>query len=198
MRYGLSMVAAVCGMVGSTALPVSAGEEKPVEMSAVPAAVRAAAEKAAAGVEFSKAMMEMEHGQKVYELQGMKDGKKVEVDVMEDGRVDEIETEIMMDAVPAEVSAVLKKRVPDFKPKFIEKSERPMKAEGSDAAGSDAAAAGSDAAAGGSESEVYYEFEGQEGEMACDVEVSADGKKVIIEENDDKDERAGQPSEGAK
>jgi len=172
------MATLVCGVVGSIALPARAAEEKPVEMTAVPAVVKAAAEKAAPKAKLTKAMMEMEHGQKVYELQGMMDGKKIEVDVMEDGRVDEIETEIMMDAVPAEVSAALKKRVPDFKPKFIEKSERPMMA------------AGSDAAAAGSKPEVYYEFEGQEGEMACDVEVSADGKTLLIEENDDKDERA--------
>ncbi len=176
MRCGLSMATLVCGVVGSIALPARAAEEKPVEMTAVPAVVKAAAEKAAPKAKLTKAMMEIEHGQKVYELQGMMDGKKIEVDVMEDGRVDEIETEIMMDAVPAEVSAALKKRVPNFKPKFIEKSERPMMAAGG--------------GAGDGEAEVYYEFEGQEGEMACDVEVSADGKTLLIEENDDKDERA--------
>jgi len=169
------MATLVCGVVGSIALPARAAEEKPVEMTAVPAVVKAAAEKAAPKAKLTKAMMEIEHGQKVYELQGTMDGKKIEVDVMEDGRVDEIETEIMMDAVPAEVSAALKKRVPDFKPKFIEKSERPMM---------------SAAGAAGGTPEVCYEFEGQEGEMACDVEVSADGKTLLIEENDDKDERA--------
>ena len=62
------------------------GTEVPIDLRAVPEAVRAAAEKyfgASAGL---KAMKGLEYGQTRYEIEGTKNGKTVEVTFNPDGR----------------------------------------------------------------------------------------------------------------
>jgi hypothetical protein len=132
-------------------------------MDKVPAHILMAAKAAAPGVKFQKAAVEVEEVI-TYELAGKNgNGRQVEVDVTADGKVLEVETEVTLDEVPKEVIAAHKRRVPKLKPGFIEKSERPCG--------------------------VWYEIEGKEADMNTDVEISACGKHIVIEEDDDVDVR---------
>ena len=151
----------VVGLVCVFALSAGAGEEQSVPLDKVPAHILMAAKNAAPGVKFQKAGIEVEDVI-TYELVGKNgDGRIVEVDVTTEGKVLEVETEVKLDEVPKAVKAAHKRRVPNVKPEFIEKSERPCG--------------------------VWYEIEGMEGDKTTDVEISACGKKVIIEEDDDVD-----------
>lgn len=162
LKQGYGVLSA--GLVGLFAVSVFAGEEKPVPMDKVPAHVILAAENAAPGVKFKKAAIEVEE-QVTYELAGKNaEGRQIEVDVTVAGKVLEVETEVKMDEVPEKVSAALKRRMPNFEAKFIEKSKRPCS--------------------------VWYEFEGKDaGSANTDVEISECGKKIIVEEDDDVDVR---------
>lgn len=62
------------------------GTEVPIDLSAVPAAVRAAAEKYFDASADLKAMKGLEYGQTRYEIEGTKNGKTVEVTFNPDGR----------------------------------------------------------------------------------------------------------------
>ena len=126
-----------------------------VEMSDVPQKVLDAAMKEVSGFKATSANTEMEGSKKVYELQGMADGKKVEVDVIEDGKLDEVETEIEMGALPEAVTKAVMGKMPNFKPGKIEQSRRP---------------------AG-----TYYEIEGTDGSNKMDIEIKADGTEMKAE-----------------
>lgn len=157
MKYRIiSGAAALCALFPAIAF---AGEENTVNMKDVPPAAKAAAMAAAPGVKFDKVGLDMDDGTASYEFAGKMDGKAIELDVMEDGTVEEMEHEISMDEVPERVSKTLKKHMGDFEPKFIEKSVR-------------------------NGFQVYYEFEGEGPEGGeLDVEISADGKKIIIQDD---------------
>lgn len=133
----------------------ASAQETKVEMSAVPKNVMDAAMKEVSGFTAMSANTEMEAGKKVYEIQGTADGKKVEVDVMEDGTVEEVETELEMGALPKAVTDAVMGKMPNFKPSKIEESKRP---------------------AG-----TYYEIEGMDGSNKMDVEIKADGTMMKSE-----------------
>lgn len=135
-----------------------AGDSKKVELSDVPQKVTDTAMKEVSGFKASSANTEMEDGKKVYELQGMADGKKVEIDVMEDGTLDEVETEMEMSALPEAVTKAVMGKMPNFKPSKIEESRRP---------------------AG-----TYYEIEGADGSNKMDIEIKADGSAMKAEKMD--------------
>lgn len=84
-----------------------AAEEANIDLSAVPAKVLETATKEASGFKASSANTEKEDGKTVYEIQGMAGGKTVEVDVMEDGTLDEVETIADMSAVPDAVNKAI-------------------------------------------------------------------------------------------
>lgn len=94
-------------------------------------------------------------GSFVYEIQGtVEGGRKVEVDIYPDGRIEEIEIEFEIDDVPGAVMKAVEKAYPGFKPEFIEASHsRSMQV-------------------------VGYEFVGMAGENKIDIEVSADGRRI--------------------
>lgn len=83
-------------------------------------------------------------------LQGMAGGKTVEVDVIEDGTLDEVETE--MSALPKAVTDAVLRKMPNLKTTKIEESKRP---------------------AG-----TYYEIEGTDGSKKMDIEIKADGSSM--------------------
>ena len=85
----------------------------------------------------------------------LKDGRKVEVDIQEDGKVLEIEVEFTIDMVPGAVIKAIEEKYPGFEPTFIEASHsKSKKVRG-------------------------YEFEGTQNGIKLDLEVSADGRKII-------------------
>jgi hypothetical protein len=78
----LGMLIAVTGACSRS----PSGEER-VSLDKVPAAAKAAADKAIPGVRWEKAEKEREHGKLVYELKGSDPkGKEVKVEVSPDGK----------------------------------------------------------------------------------------------------------------
>ncbi len=67
--------------------------EQELPLSQVPAAALAAANNAVAGIEILEAEVEVENGERVYELEGVADGREHEIEVTADGRVLEIESD---------------------------------------------------------------------------------------------------------
>ena len=135
-----------------------ASEEARIDLSAVPAAVMATATKEASGFKASSANTEVEDGKKPYEIQGMAGGKSVEVDVMEDGTLDEVETVVEMSAVPEAVNKAIMAKMPNFKSSKVEESKRP--------------------------DGMYYEIEGADGSDKMEVEIKADGSGMKTEKMD--------------
>ena len=116
------------------------------------------ATKEASGFKASSANTEMEDGKTVYEIQGMAGGKTVEVDVMEDGTLDEVETAVDMSAVPDAANKAIMAKMPNFKSSKVEESKR---TDG-----------------------MYYEIEGTDGANKLEVEIKADGSGMKSEKMD--------------
>ena len=151
---------ALCALFPAIAWSVEAKDEDSVSMNDVPAEVRAAAQAAANGTRLEKVDLDLDDGTATYELSGKgADGKMIEVDVLRDGRIEEVEQEITMDGVPEAVKKLMSKHMPNFKADKVEKSTRPN-------------------------FEVYYEFDGQNGDgQELDVEIRSDGKRIIIQDD---------------
>ena len=130
------------------ATAAAAQEETTMTMEEVPAAVMEAATAAnAMGTEFESVAMD----DGIYEFAGTgSDGMGYEVDVMEDGTVEEVERQIEASALPAEVAAALEAEMAGFTPDYVEESTR---ADGA----------------------VVYEFEGTHEGQEIDAEINADG-----------------------
>ncbi|MGF1527246.1 MAG: hypothetical protein ACFCBW_10695 [Candidatus Competibacterales bacterium] len=92
----------------------------------------------------------------VYEIQGtLEDGRKVEFDIFPSGVVQEVEIEFSEAAVPGAVLQALERAYPGFTPSFIEATHtRSLKV-------------------------VGYEFVGTMGDQMLDLEVSADGRRIV-------------------
>lgn len=96
-------------------------------------------------------------GSFVYEIRGeVADGRKVEIDIDPDANVEEIEIEFMVEDVPGAVLKALETRMPGFTPEFIEASHS------------------------SSMQVVRYEFVGTMGDNIMDIEVSADGRNIVV------------------
>ena len=167
---------------------VRAGVEKPVELNEVPAKVMEVAKANFADLKLVKtntviidddsviddnlfvpyeilgdvtlisANTETEDdGSMVFEIQGtVEGGRKVEIDIDPNGNVVEIEIEFKVEDVPGAVLKAVEKKLPGFIPEFIEASHsRSMQV-------------------------VGYEFVGKIGENKMDIEVSADGRSIVV------------------
>lgn len=155
----LLLAAGVLGL----AVPAFAQEENQISMDEVPqAAMEAAqAEADAMGVSFDSVQMDDDDGTMTFELSGqMTNGMTLEIDVLEDGTVEEIEEEIEMSALPQEVSAALEENLPGFQPDFVEKSTRPAE-----------------------NGRVVYEFEGTHEGSEIDAEINEDGSNYTMNED---------------
>ena len=110
------------------------------------------------GVKLVGANTETENdGSFVYEIQGLlKDGRKVEIDIHSNGAIAEIEIEFKLEDVPGAVLKAIEKKMPGFKPEFIEASHS------------------------ASMQVVSYEFVGAMGDKQLDIEVSADGSRIVV------------------
>lgn len=138
------------------ATAASAQEETTMTMEEVPVAVMEAATAAnTMGTEFESVAMD----DGVYEFAGTgSDGMGYEVDVMEDGTIEEVERQIDASALPAEVAAALEAEMAGFTPDYVEESTRE----------------------GGT---VMYEFEGTHEGQAIDAEIAADGTGFTMNED---------------
>lgn len=68
-------------------------DEEEVALDKLPAAVRAAAEKAVPGIVLQEADRETEDGTVVYDVEGEANGKEYELEITADGKVLEVESE---------------------------------------------------------------------------------------------------------
>jgi len=121
VRYKAAVTAAALACAGA-----HASNETKVELSDLSSRVLEAAYAAAPGVEFERVTIEMEGDLAIYEFEATgPDGKHIEVDITEDGELQEIELELSMDEAPEAVVAALEKESPGFTPTYIEASIRP-------------------------------------------------------------------------
>lgn len=129
------------------AAPVVADE---MTLDDAPSSVRNAALRAVPGVTLLGVSTEVENGQTIYEFKA-KDrfGKPLEIDIEEDGDLQEVEWQIELDDLPPTVRAALEKVAPNFRG-VMERSERPRGV-------------------------VVYEFEGVSNANIVDIEISEDG-----------------------
>jgi len=136
--------------------PVIAGKEIKIPFDKVPIKVLSQAQELLPSAKFKSANIEIEENEDiVYEIQGVLwDTRKVEVDVLENGKIKEFEIEFSLDLVPDVVIKTLKSKVPGFIPSYIEASyTSAKKVEG-------------------------YEFEGELNGEKIEVDISADGRKI--------------------
>lgn len=151
-KFTFASIAAATLAVSGAAV---AQEEATVAMADVPPVVMEAAMANANGVTFDTVAMD----DGVYEFAGkMASGMGLEVDVREDGTIEEVEEQIDAAALPAEVAAALESNMAGFTPSYVEQSTRE----------------------GG---EIIYEFEGTFDGKEIDAEINADGSNFVM--NDD-------------
>ncbi len=152
------LILTVCALNSSPPFTILAGVEKPVDLSGVPAYLFLDLSTKFPEARILGADIETEEdGSVVYEIQGvLKDGRKFEYDVYENGEVQEIEIEFQEDMVPGAVTKAIQNKFPGFKPTYIEASHS------------------------GSLKVVKYEFEGEYEGKKIDIEASADGSRIEI------------------
>ncbi|MCV6627890.1 MAG: hypothetical protein OIF38_17470 [Cellvibrionaceae bacterium] len=134
-----------------------AGEERPIRLSEVPAPVIQGLKQLLPKSILLSANTEQEAGQLVYEVQGkLEDGRKFEFDALADGEVEEIELEFKQSMVPGAVLKAIEKKLPGFRPSYIEASHS------------------------ASMKVIAYEFVGQLNGVQVDLEVSPDGRQIVL------------------
>lgn len=145
--------------VAALSAPAFGQDESTTQMSDVPLAAMAAA-RAIAGVdEFKSVGVDLDGGSATYELATTSDdGKALEVDVLEDGTVEEVEYQVDLETVPEKVTTLLRKYFPEMEPTLIERSVR-------------------------GDFVTFYEFEGSVDGQELDVEVREDGRQIVIQED---------------
>jgi hypothetical protein len=158
------LLAAMTAAALSGAAPAAFAQSARLEMAQVSPHILAAARAVGQLTDVTEVGIEVEAGRLIYEVKGRtRDGKVREVDFFADGTLDEVEEEIAQADVPQPVMQALQRWMPGFRPTKMERSMRP--------------------GGGSGVAEVMttvYEFEGQHGGMEVDVEVAADGSRVMI------------------
>jgi hypothetical protein len=136
-------------------------DDEELKLADVPAAIRAAADKAVTGAKWTAAYRYKEEGETFYDLEGT-DSKKRAVTVVltAAGKVEEVETEIKPAEAPEVVREALKAKYPRFKVKTAYEISQDGKVES-------------------------YDFEGRRPKDKDDIiiSVSADGKTVEIDDD---------------
>ena len=133
-----------------------AGEEKVISLNEIPFSLLAKVKKTLPSVKFTSANMEQEEDYSVYEIQGVfPDNRKVEVDIFPNAKIEEIEVEFPSYMVPKAVLLKIEEKYTGFESTYIEASHSE------------------------SMQVVKYEFEGIFNNHKMDIEVSADGRKIV-------------------
>ena len=82
-------------------------QEKKIEQSALPPAVQRTVQEQSKGATVKGFSTEREHGKKVYEAEMMVDGHSKDIQIAEDGTLNEVEEEVAFSALPKNVQAAL-------------------------------------------------------------------------------------------
>ena len=160
IRFVTTTTAVAAFVAGPVLAQSSSAEENKLDMAEVPPAAMDAAlveaeKHGVTNAEFSSVALDGE----IYEFQTTaSSGMALEIDVMEDGSIDEVEEEIAMDDVPSAVSEALDTELAGFEPARVERSTR-------------------------SDGAIVYEFEGTNGGAEIDVEINEDGTGFVMNED---------------
>lgn len=84
-------------------------QEKKITRAQLPAAVAATVAKESEGATIKGFSTEIEHGQKLYEMSLLVNGHSKDLLIAKDGQVVEVEEQVTMDSLPADVQDGLKK-----------------------------------------------------------------------------------------
>lgn len=106
------LFAAIAGLSVLMTITVDAQERK-LTRDQLPGAVAATIDKETKGAEIKGFSTEREHGKKVYEAETTIDGHSRDIQVAADGALMEVEEEVAMDKVPADVQSSLKAKAKD-------------------------------------------------------------------------------------
>ena len=140
--------------------PLLAENQTEISFDDVPQQVMDAATATAPGVTFYRVSIEVENDRPIYEFEAKdSQGKHIEVDVFEDGSIEEIEMETAFEDVPDAVLKTLDSVTPGFEPTYVEFSVRDNGAN------------------------FVYEFEGRYDGLAMDIEIREDGKLLVMTED---------------
>ena len=151
--HRVQMILAAC----LVATPSLANEETEISITDAPAELLDVARETAPGVEFTRVSIEEEVSGKVYEFEAVDyAGRHIEIDVLEDGTLEEIEMEISESEIPSAVRETLETTIPGFEPDYIELSVRQNGAD------------------------FVYEFQGEYEGAQIDIEIAEDGKLLVI------------------
>lgn len=128
-----------------------------IALEDVPDNVMETAINTAPGVTFERVSIESENGVSIYEFEATDHaGRHIEIDITEDGELEEIEMEHDFDDIPAAVAATLEETVLGFEPDYVEFSVR-------------------------QNAPIYvYEFDGSYEGRPVDIEIAEDGELLLF------------------
>ena len=88
----------------------ASAQEKKIDQSSLPPAVQKTVQKQSQGATIKGFSTERERGQKVYEAEMMVNGHTKDIEIAQDGSLNEIEEEVAFDTLPTDVQASLTAR----------------------------------------------------------------------------------------
>ncbi len=155
----MTRVLTACACLALAAYSIAAANDE-ITLEDVPENILDMAIRTAPGVTFTRVSIEVENGVSIYEFEATDHaGRHIEIDIDENGRLEEIEMETDLADVPAPVIATLEKTAPGFQPNYIELSVR------------DAAPF------------YVYEFEGVAEGRNIDIEIAENGDLLVISDD---------------
>jgi hypothetical protein len=93
----------------------ASAQEKKIEQSSLPPAVQKTVQEQSQGATIKGFSTEREHGKKVYEAEMMVNGHTKDIQIAQDGSLNEIEEEVAFDELPADVRTSLTARAAEAK-----------------------------------------------------------------------------------
>jgi hypothetical protein len=96
----------VCGLVLGV-VPAAGAQERKITRSELPPAVAATVDRETRGATIKGFTTEREHGRTTYEAETVVNGRTRDIEISQDGRVNEIEEEVDMASLPAKVQQAL-------------------------------------------------------------------------------------------
>lgn len=103
----LSLVASTLTALAFATASSLPAQEKPIERSALPPAVEKTIATQQQGATIKRLLTEREYGKRVYEAEMIVDGHTKDIQIAEDGTLNEIEEEVAFSSLPLSVQASL-------------------------------------------------------------------------------------------
>ncbi|HEV2646814.1 MAG TPA: PepSY-like domain-containing protein [Acidobacteriaceae bacterium] len=132
-------------------------QEKKVDQASLPAAVQKTVQEQSQGATIKGYTTEREHGKTVYEAEMMVNGHSKDIEIAQDGTLNEVEEEVAFDSLPAKVQTALTAKAAGAKITKVESLTKHNKL-------------------------VAYEAATLKGTKRGEIQVDADGGKLSHEE----------------